>query len=334
MTTLFVPKISVVVTTFNRANLLKKTLISLASQTLADDELEIIVIDDGSTDETRQVVDHLKSLVQISYVYQPNSGLASAKNHGLFYCRAPIVLFLDDDDVADPVFLEQHLLAHKTYPDPNFAILGHTNLADNLQQDPLMKFVTSAGGHLFSFEKIPASTHLGYSYFWGGRTSCKRKYLLSHGVFNPVFRFGYEDIELGFRLQRHGLHVVYWPMASNTMIRRMSLQRFLKRCFRQGESGYRFLSLYPNDQELAAGLSLSQVEEEWRRLGPRHHGVIQAAFHLDRMFRLMEPNQLQDIAYYQGLLYFAYARAFRAETIRGYVEARQSSEAISVAVPV
>ena len=334
MTIFSVPKISVVVTTFNRANLLKKTLISLASQTLADDELEVIVIDDGSTDETSHVVGHLKGLIKINYVYQPNSGLASAKNHGLFYCRAPIVLFLDDDDVADPVLLEQHLLAHKTYPDPNFAILGHTNLADNLLDDPLMKFVTSAGGHLFSFEQIPVSTHLDYSYFWGGRTSCKRNYLLSHGVFNPVFRFGYEDIELGFRLKRHGLHVVYWPMALNTMIRRMTLQRFLKRCFRQGESGYRFLSLYPSDRELAACLSLAQAEEEWQRLGPDYQGVIQAAFHLDRMFRLMEPNQLQDVAYYRSLLYFAYARAFRAETIRGYVEARQSSEANSAAIPV
>ena len=318
------PKISAVVTTYNRARLLRKTLISLAGQTLADEEYEIVVIDDGSSDNTSQIVADLQTLVHINYFYQPNSGLASAKNHGLFCSRSPIVLFLDDDDIADPALLEQHLLAHKTFPDPNYAVLGHTNLSANLRDDPLMQFVAGEGGHLFSYDYISAAPRLDYSYFWGGRTSCKRKYLLSHGVFNPIFKFGFEDIELGFRLRLHGLQVVYWPKAVNTMIRHISLQRFLQRCFRQGESGYRFISLYPEEQEVAAGLSLVDAEAEWRKLSPNHSAVIQAAFHLDGMIRILQPNQLQDSAYYRNLLHFAYSRAFRAETIRGYIEARDS----------
>lgn len=328
------PKISVVVTTYNRAHLLKKTLISLVGQTLADEEYEVIVIDDGSSDNTSQIVADLQVLAHFCYVYQPNSGLASAKNHGLFYSRSPIVLFLDDDDIADPALLEQHLLAHKTFSDPNYAVLGHTNLAANLRDDPLMSFVTSEGGHLFSYEYIPAAPSLDYSYFWGGRTSCKRKYLLSHGIFNPIFKFGFEDIELGFRLRSHGLHVVYWPKAVNTMIRHISLQRFLQRCFRQGESGYRFISLYPEHQELAVGLSLVDAEAEWSKLSSNHHAVIQAAFHLDGMIRILQPNQLQDGAYYRNLLHFAYSRAFRAETLRGYIDALGSSRLALATSPV
>jgi len=315
------PRISVVVTTYNRAPLLKRTLLSLAEQSLQDQDYEIIIIDDGSTDSTRDLVESMGQLVKAKYVYQPNSGLASAKNHGLFHSRAPIVLFLDDDDVADRCLLEQHLAAHKIYPDQNIAVLGHTNLADDLRDDPLMRFITHEGGHLFSYHHLPTQPFLDYSYFWGGRTSCKRLYLLRHGVFNPVFKFGYEDIELGFRLKSHGLQVVYWPRAINTMIRSVSLERFLKRCFRQGESAYRFLSLYPAEPQLGSALSLSSAREEWSLLKDNHSAVVKAAYQLDDMVRQLQPNQLQTAAYYKNILYYTYCRAFRAEVIRGFVEA-------------
>lgn len=319
------PKISVVVTTYNRADLLKKVLLSLAAQTLADEDYELIVVDDGSTDATSAVIKSMQKLVSLRYVYQPNSGLASAKNHGLFCCRAPIVLFLDDDDIADQSLLDQHLAAHRLHPDPNIAVLGHTTLARGLASDPLMSFVTGVGGHLFSYNHIPSTPLLDYTYFWGGRTSSKRRYLLSHGVFNPVFRFGYEDIELGYRLNSHGLHVVYWPLAINTMIRKVSLQRFLRRCFRQGQSACRFLSLYPDEPRLASILSLADASHEWMRLQRNHAGVIQSAQHLDAMIRLLEPNQLQGLTYYRNTLHFAYARAFRAEVLRGYMDHHQST---------
>lgn len=327
------PKISVVVTAYNRANLLKKSLFSLAAQSLPDEDFEVIVVDDGSTDETADVVKSFQSLLACRHVYQPNSGLASAKNHGLFWCRAPIVIFLDDDDICDQGMLAQHLEAHRLHPDPNIAILGHTQLASGLADDPLMRFVSGEGGHLFSYEHLPETPMLDYAYFWGGRSSCKRRYLLSHGIFNPIFKFGYEDIELGFRLQSHGLHVVYWPLAVNTMIRKISLQRFLKRCFLQGQSAYRFLSLHPNHPGLAAILSLADAEDEWKRLERNYLSVIQAAEHLDAMVRQLPSNQLQNPDTYREILSYAYARAFRAELIRGFIEARQAERPILLGEP-
>lgn len=196
-----------------------------------------------------------------------------------------------------------------------------------------MRFVTRDGGHLFSYEHLPETPMLDYTYFWGGRSSCKRRYLLSHGIFNPVFKFGYEDIELGFRLQLHGLHVVYWPLAVNTMIRKISLQRFLKRCYRQGESAYRFLSLYPDQSGLAATLSLDDAEEEWKRLQRNYPAVIQAAEHLDAMVRQLPINQLQSPDYYREVLSYAYVRAFRAEVIRGFMAAREAVQPTLVGEP-
>lgn len=318
------PLISAVITTYNRPELLKRALLSLSTQTLDPSEYEIIVIDDGSDSATQSIAAELGKLLPFTYVFQANSGLASAKNHGLFYARAPIVLFLDDDDLSDPDLLEQHLIAHKHYPDPNIAILGFTRLPTTSAADPLMAFVTGKGGHLFSFDSVPERQLLGYDRFWGGRTSCKRKYLLSHGIFNPIFKFGFEDIELGYRLSQHGLHVVFWKQAANTMIRRLSLNRYLRRCYLQGQSGFQFLSMYPEDEGLVDKIAFSGFDAEWDLIKASHDDILLSANRLDAMIRVLpqQGESIFDRAHCYHLLHYAYYRAFRAETIRGYAEAR------------
>lgn len=321
------PRISAVITTYNRPNLLKRALLSLASQTLGPDEYEIIVVDDGSEPETQSLAADLGKVISFKYVYQANSGLASAKNHGLCHATAPIVLFLDDDDLSDPDLLEQHLIAHKHYPDPNISILGFTRLPAESAADPLMAFVTGNGGHLFSFDSVPERQLLDYNHFWGGRTSCKRKYLLSHGIFNPVFRFGFEDIELGYRLSRHGLHVVFWKKAANTMIRRLSLARYLRRCYLQGQSGFQFISMYPDDERLIDAIAFTDFDSECEIIKACHGDILASAQSLDSMIRRLpqQGESILDKTHYRTLLHYAYYRAFRAETIRGYSEARSDS---------
>src|SRR6185295_1404141 len=112
-----------------------------------------------------------------------------------FSTLSPLVIFLDDDDMATPQLLEQHLNTHERFADDRFALLGYTALEGGLAADPLMHFATEVSCFLFSYPKLTDGDVLDYSYFWGGRSSCKRAFLLSHGVFNPVFRFGCEDIE-------------------------------------------------------------------------------------------------------------------------------------------
>ena len=77
---------------------------------------------------------------------------------------------------------------------------------------------------------------LEYTAFWGGRSSCKRSLLVRHGLFHPDFRFGCEDIELGWRLARYGLRVIYTPCARSVMIRALTFDQFCARSYRQGRS--------------------------------------------------------------------------------------------------
>ena len=230
------PAISVIIPTHNRASLLTESLASLCDQTLPASDFEVVVVDDGSTDHTREVCDEFSERIGLQYHRIANSGIAAAKNMGLFASRGEIAYFFDDDDVADRNLLTAHVAAHREYPDDRIAILGYTTWHPDLEITPLMKYVTEVGKYLFSYPSLEADKMLDFRHFWGGRASAKRGFLVRHGAFNQDFSFGYEDVELAFRLSGHGFGVVYKPEAISYMVRPLTFDEFCQRCERQGRS--------------------------------------------------------------------------------------------------
>lgn len=101
------PRISVIVGTYNRAVMLGRLLGSLLAQTLPADQYEVIVVDNGSTDGTRNVVDeYMHSNNTVRYVYEPELGVSRARNRGVKEARADVVAFIDDDAKASKDWLE------------------------------------------------------------------------------------------------------------------------------------------------------------------------------------------------------------------------------------
>jgi glycosyltransferase involved in cell wall biosynthesis len=92
------PAISVVIATFNRANVLPETLDSILAQTFQD--FELIVVDDGSADDTREVVERYGS--RVHYLHQSNRGPSAARNLGVAHAKAPWIAFQDSDDLSLP----------------------------------------------------------------------------------------------------------------------------------------------------------------------------------------------------------------------------------------
>lgn len=321
------PLIGVVICTYNRAPLLGQALGALCGQTLGPDRFEVVVIDDGSTDDTRTVVEHFAAILNLRYAYQANSGLATGKNHGLFLTSAPLVAFLDDDDVLDSRCLEEHYLAHQRYPQPHDAVLGYTGLALEPSRSPLMRYVTEIGCQLFYYSSLTPDSVLDFSYFWGGRSSCKRAFLLEHGVFNPLFRFGAEDIELGFRLQSQGLRVIYNSRAISYMIRTLGFEDFCRRCYLQGRSNWVFSQLHPNSI-VRAWTQIDGIVDEWASLEPRFDMLMKAARGLDRYAQVRAQVDLPSDELTLRLLHRAYAAAFRANRIRGSIERMREDEAL------
>ena len=98
------PFFSIIITTYNRADLLPRALDSLIRQTETD--WEGIIIDDGSTDDTATVVlTYLKQGSKFRYIRQKNTGYSGAKNTGILSARGKFITFLDSDDEYDPMHL-------------------------------------------------------------------------------------------------------------------------------------------------------------------------------------------------------------------------------------
>lgn len=99
------PLVSIVIPTYNKAQYICETIESAIHQTYPN--VEIIVVDDGSEDNTRDVLDAYIKEKKITYYYQNNSGPASARNNGISLADGKYILCLDSDDILDPSYLEK-----------------------------------------------------------------------------------------------------------------------------------------------------------------------------------------------------------------------------------
>ena len=105
-------QISVVIPTYNRYEVLKRALYSVYAQT--HKPKEVIIIDDGSTDETSQII---KLFPDVKYFYQKNAGVSSARNLGIKKSKFEWIAFLDSDDEWHRDKLQEHLKLHLNKPE-------------------------------------------------------------------------------------------------------------------------------------------------------------------------------------------------------------------------
>lgn len=112
------PRISVIIPTRDRAHYLGQALDSVFAQTLAPSE--IIVVDDGSTDDTRAVLAPLIKEDKIRYFFQEQAGVSAARNKGISCATSPFIAFLDSDDIFLPAKLEKQMQVFEKQPDLGF----------------------------------------------------------------------------------------------------------------------------------------------------------------------------------------------------------------------
>ena len=103
------PKLSVIIPTYQRRDILQDCLNALERQSLDPAQFEVIVVIDGSDDGTTELLVKFKTRFSLSHIWQENQGQAAARNHGANKARGDYLVFLDDDVVADPALLEEHL---------------------------------------------------------------------------------------------------------------------------------------------------------------------------------------------------------------------------------
>jgi len=117
--------VSVVIPCYNHAHFLEQAIESVLTQSYRD--FEIIVVDDGSTDDTAEVV---RKYSPVCYIYQENSGLSAARNTGLRHSRGEFLVFLDADDRLLPDALETGVRCMREHPECAF-VSGHCRVIDS-----------------------------------------------------------------------------------------------------------------------------------------------------------------------------------------------------------
>src|SRR3989442_890106 len=119
-------RISVIIPTYAKGETLEKVLRRLEAQTLPRDDFEVVVVDDGSPDDTPERMARLAaaSPLRLRHLRQENRGVSAARNRGAREATAPILVLIQDDILATPELLARHLAIHRRHPETTAAAVG------------------------------------------------------------------------------------------------------------------------------------------------------------------------------------------------------------------
>lgn len=221
---------SIIIPTYNRSEILSYTLESILRQSIDLNEIEVIVADDGSSDDTKEVVLRYQSKLKLKYVRQEDQGYraGAARNLGIRSAESPVCIFLDNGILLSSRAIEAHLNVHEqseeactvigyiygfdddnvhneelyrlvdyNNPDESIRLLQEQGILDN--REPLYQ---ELGDDL---SKWPAP----WVIFWSGNISVKTEVLFRVGLFDEYYTtWGGEDTDLGLALEKHHVRFV------------------------------------------------------------------------------------------------------------------------------
>lgn len=187
------PTISVVIPTYNRADYLPEALESVFSQTFTD--YEVIVVDDGSTDGTREILAKWIKAGRLRYEYQENAGVSAARNRGIRLAKGRYAALLDADDIFLPPKLEKQVALFERVPGLGFV---HSNFSkfDEAGKDLGVRDTTRYAGRIYPWMLQEWSLLLGTS-----SLMFRREVVLEIGGFDERMSWA-EDIDLYRRVGR------------------------------------------------------------------------------------------------------------------------------------
>ncbi|MDP2625117.1 MAG: glycosyltransferase family 2 protein [Candidatus Peregrinibacteria bacterium] len=259
-------KISIIIPTYNRADILTMCLNALEKQKFPVKDFEVIVVNDGSKDETDEILTKFaKGKLNLIPLRQGNAGQGAARNRALKKASGEVVILIGDDMIAPKTFLSEHWKSHTEHPDLKVAILGLIDWHPDLEITPYMQWMVNGssifgkfGGHQFAYEKLNRGDQPNFNFFYTSNLSLKREFLGENPFDLDFSKYGWEDIELGYRLQKEkGMKMVYNRKAVTQHYHPMDESGLAKRMEMIGRSAHIIDSKYPE---------LKKVPPAWKQL--------------------------------------------------------------------
>lgn len=253
------PAVSVIIPTRNRSTLLRASLAGLARQSLDQAAFEVIVVDDGSTDETPRDLGEQSTPFRLRTIRTSGVGAGAARNRGAALGKAGVLLFLDDDVEPAAEFVAEHLAAHDA---PSVVALGRIET----------RLRRGAGGlerHLAAWwlqhdeRMLNSAGRPDWADCYGGNLSIEREAFLSIGGFAEDLARS-EDVELGYRLHLVGHRFVFLERAAARQMIDKPFRKLLQDAESAGEVGPELCRRHP---AMLARLELGRFGQAPRRAG-------------------------------------------------------------------
>lgn len=202
--------VTIVIPTYNRSAAVLETLNILSVIDYPHDAWEVVIVDDGSTDDTetsvREWLEH-KSF-QAQYLRQENAGAAAARNRGAWAARGEVLIFIDNDILVQPDFIQQHLRALKE--NPACWIMGRVIHPPELRQTPFGRFRDDF--HESFYRNCLHDCLSETQGMTGQNVSIPKSDFLSLGGFDESYPgASCEDWELAMRARQRGTRVLFHP---------------------------------------------------------------------------------------------------------------------------
>ncbi len=246
------PTISVVVPCFNVEHVIERCIEALLNQDYPQNKLEVIIIDDKSTDDTGKLIEQYQENTKVKIIkHFRNRGLSAARNSGIKASKSDIVGFLDSDMVVKKSWAKQ--MVGELSKNGIVACMGVIKLAESLIPNNLDKFLYNQTRGVLKHGENKA---IRFKWFLFNNTVIKRTAIIEIGLFDEsITSYGGEDTDFAIRLwDKHATGLRFSSKAVGEHYHQRPLSELQEKMKNYGKTNYlRLLERYPNHTEDLAG---------------------------------------------------------------------------------
>ncbi len=217
----------------------------LAVQQAPPGNFELLVVDDGSSDGTQKMVAKMARTLpyEVRLIAQAHSGPGAAHNRGAKEARATVIHFLANDMLAIPGAVKAHWEMHQRHPQRHVAVVGDIRQSEELPPTALHRAMDP-----FKDWHRREKKNLGEFDFWVSNLSMKRAFFLEHGLFWEHPEPAMEDLELGNRLFRRGMKLLYCPEALAYHYHPQTIESVIQRAYVTGRNFHLYEERVPHNK--------------------------------------------------------------------------------------